>query len=683
MSAPAGTATGYTGARHARTGGGGTRRRRRLVVLDLVGTVAWCVLGYAVLIDPFRRFEVDSAISAIRGMGLGDGISTALGYSFLVFVPGQGPLVAALTPSCSALTSMLALSALALFLMRRRIQALAGCLTGIGLIFVANQLRVVLSLLAGRWYGSTALLFFHDWLGGLITFGYTMMGLLVMMWLAMYRGDRAEQDRSGRHTASRPVAWGRPGLGYRPVAPDAAGTVPAPARRQDRVVRLLYKRVLPRRVSRGLAARRERYRIDYRVGHMPPSQRARRLAELASDGLGVHTATLVAAASYETDPVVLDALAGAIAARQWEPLDEPRVLGLRLWARAWLMCRPDPAGPGTHPDSGGKLIAVTGAGGPAGVAVIRALARGGYRVLALDADPDATGLRLAACHEVVPRADDPGYGPALLAVVQRHRPDALLCTVAEEYAALYPLVPELSGLGCATWLPGPAAVRTCLDKREFARAMRRAGVPHPATTGSARRAAAIPGPWIVKPAHGRGSRDVLAADTAEELARALATVPEPVVQTRLSGREFTADVLVGRDGTVLACVPRWREQTRAGISTRGLTFTSAPVAALVAATVRAVGLTGVANVQGFLDGDPAAPRTLAVMEVNPRFSGGLPLTLGAGADLVRAYLGAVLDPAAPVAPLTFQPGVRMARHFTEVFYTPSDVDGTATRAVPA
>ncbi len=659
----------HRAARRARPGGAGTRRRRRLVVLDLVGTVAWCVLGYLALEAPFRRLEVDTAMAALRLFGLTDGIHEAQHDTFLILPAHGAPMLAELTTSCSALASMLALSALALFLMRHRAQALAGCLAGMGLIFLANQIRVIGSLLAGSWYGPGALLFFHDWLGGLITFTYTLFGLLVMIWLAMYNGQRAEQDRAGRHTARRPEVWARPGLGYRPTTPGPV--VPAaPPTRRFRLVGLVYRRILPGRISRLLAARRERWRVDYRVGHMAPGQRTRRLAELAAPGLGVHTATLVAAASYETDPVVLDALANAIAAKQWEPLDEPRALGLRLWARAWLMCRSGLPDVRVTADSGGHLVAVTGAGGPAGIAVIRALSRAGYRVLAVDADPDGTGLRLATYAAVVPRADAPGYAAALLATIERYRPDALVCTVAEEYAALYPLVAELAGLGCASWLPEPGAVRMCLDKLEFARAMRRAGVSHPATTGNPRRAATIRGPWIVKPAHGRGSRDVVAVDSVAELDRAFATVPGPIAQTRLVGREFTADVLVGRDGTVLACVPRWREQTRAGISTRGLTFTSGPVTDLVAATVRAVGLTGVANVQGFCAGDPDHPEALSVMEVNPRFSGGLPLTLAAGADLVGAYLAAVLDPAWVGRPMVYQPGVRMARHFTEVFYEP-------------
>ena len=85
--------------------------------------------------------------------------------------------------------------------------------------------------------------------------------------------------------------------------------------------------------------------------------------------------------------------------------------------------------------------------------------------------------------------------------------------------------------------------------------------------------------------------------------------------------------------------------------------------AAVAQLLSAVGLTGPANVQGFLGnaGD------IAFTEVNPRFSGGLPLSLAAGADLVGEYLRGVHGE--PVRPerLVARPDVTMFRHLVEVF----------------
>ena len=140
-------------------------------------------------------------------------------------------------------------------------------------------------------------------------------------------------------------------------------------------------------------------------------------------------------------------------------------------------------------------------------------------------------------------------------------------------------------------------------------------------------------------------------------------VVDPIVQTRLTGREFTVDVLVDRAGELAGAVPRWRIETKAGISTKGITFTDDRLVAGVGTVLAAVGLHGPANVQGFVADDG----TTSFVEVNPRFSGGLPLSIAAGADLVGEYVRGILGLPVRRERLGFRPGVTMLRHFEEVF----------------
>jgi len=51
----------------------------------------------------------------------------------------------------------------------------------------------------------------------------------------------------------------------------------------------------------------------------------------------------------------------------------------------------------------------------------------------------------------------------------------------------------------------------------------------------------------------------------------------------------------------------------------------------------------------------------------PGFSGGLPLSMAAGADLVGEYVGGILGEHVRPDRLAFRPGVTMLRHFEEVF----------------
>lgn len=305
-------------------------------------------------------------------------------------------------------------------------------------------------------------------------------------------------------------------------------------------------------------------------------------------------------------------------------------------------------------------VLVTGVGGAAGVAVLRALA-GVRPTVGADCDPLAAGLHLADDSAVVPRADDPAFVEHLLELAARTGATTLVCTVAEELPALIDARPELDRAGVRSWLPSAAAVATCVDKWVFAQACTAAGVPAPATAPGT--ADGVPGPWIVKPRNGRGSRDVHPADDAAELAWALVRVPGAIVQTRLTGTEFTVDALVDRDGRLAGAVPRWRLVTKAGISTVGRTFDAPDLVTGVATLLAAVGLTGPACVQGFVADDGA----FAFTEINPRFSGGLPLSLAAGADLVGEYLRGVDGLAVRPERLAHRAGVTMMRHYAEVY----------------
>lgn len=309
----------------------------------------------------------------------------------------------------------------------------------------------------------------------------------------------------------------------------------------------------------------------------------------------------------------------------------------------------------------GLTLLVTGAGGPAGVSVIRALVSRGHRVIGADADPAAVGIRLADESVALPRADHPHFAARVLLEAHERGAQVVISTVAEELEVLSAYADARAEQPFGTWLPSHQAIVDCNDKWRFAQRLRAAGVPTPATALAER--ADVPGPWVVKPRRGRGSRGVRFAETRDELARALADTTDAIVQTRCAGREFTADVLVSRDGRLVGCVPRWRIETKAGISTKGETFRDERVARTVAAALAAIELDGPANVQGFV----ADGGEVTIVEINPRFSGGLPLSLAAGADLVGEYVRGALGEEPREEYLSYRSGVRMYRYYEELF----------------
>lgn len=396
-----------------------------------------------------------------------------------------------------------------------------------------------------------------------------------------------------------------------------------------------------------------------------PYRRMAAVAVAAQRGVGRNAAALLDLARHEPDPGVLEALARAVAIKQWEPSDRVDVVELRLWAQSYFARQTvrDAPSPSRRPiaapvvDDETPTVLVTGAGGPAGIAVIQELRARGIRVVAADADETAAGLALADESGLLPQADDAGLVDQLCELATRTKATALISTVSEELRVLASAEDELAETGLATWLPSRRAIETCIDKWSLAQVFAESGVSSPASALVV--PYGVPGPWIVKPRFGRGSRDVYTADSEEELGWILQRVDEPVVQTRLEGLEFTVDALVDRDGELAGGVPRWRLETKAGISTKGRTFDDDDLLGEVETLLGAIGLQGPSNVQGFVQAESG---TVSFVEVNPRFSGGLPISLAAGADLVGEYLRAILGHPIRRERLQYRAGVQLSRY---------------------
>lgn len=307
-------------------------------------------------------------------------------------------------------------------------------------------------------------------------------------------------------------------------------------------------------------------------------------------------------------------------------------------------------------------VLVTGAGGPAGVGVIQELLGAGHRVVAADADPQSAGLGLTDQSGVLPMASEPNFLVAVCDLARRTGAEILVSTVAEEIVVLAQAPYYLKRDGHVdVWLPRPQVVARCIDKWELAVVARREALPFPPTNLAS--ASGVPGPWVVKPRMGRGSRNVHLIEDAGRLAWAIDQVPGAIVQSFLPGQEFTVDVLAARDSSILGAVPRWRLQTKAGISTKGRTFVDSRLLEEVARVAKVLGLEGPFNIQGFLDEDGH----LGFTDLNPRFSGGLALSLAAGADLVGQYLRGIRGLPIHAERLRYREGVQMTRFYREVF----------------
>lgn len=315
-------------------------------------------------------------------------------------------------------------------------------------------------------------------------------------------------------------------------------------------------------------------------------------------------------------------------------------------------------------------VLVTGAGGPAGVAVIRSLlARDDVDVLSADMDGWASGLYLvpAENRRIVPAGRSETFVDELIAMCAADRVDVLFSTVDVELPGLAARRDELQAVGTALAAPTHETLVTCLDKFLLAQRVEgSARIPRTRLLTADGVAEDWDFPVIIKPRSGAGSRGVRLIPDRATL-EALPLDDSILIQENLPGEEFSVDVLAGLDGAVIAAVPRSRERVDSGVSIAGRTVKRAELSDTAAAVARSIGLTGVANVQlrYSVEGVPA------LLEVNPRFPGAMPLTIAAGVDMPSLLLDLVLGRSVP-ATVDFRE-LANVRYLEDVFLDPADV----------
>lgn len=312
-------------------------------------------------------------------------------------------------------------------------------------------------------------------------------------------------------------------------------------------------------------------------------------------------------------------------------------------------------------------VLVTGAGGPAGVAVIRSLLkRDGVEVFAADMDGWASGLYLVPPERrrIISPGKSEGFVDELIGLCADDAIDVLFSTVDVE---LPPLARRRTELGAVLAAPSLDTLETCLDK--FALAVRCAPLLRTPTTHLVGPAAAAEDwtfPIIVKPRSGAGSRGVRLVHSRADL-DALGHDETLIAQENLPGDEYSVDVIANANGTVIAAVPRTRTRVDSGVSIAGLTVRDEGLEATATAVAEAIGLIGVANVQLRRDvnGVPA------LLEVNPRFPGAMPLTIAAGVDMPSLALDLALGLDLP-ASIPFRE-IANVRFLEDVFVDPAEI----------
>ena len=279
------------------------------------------------------------------------------------------------------------------------------------------------------------------------------------------------------------------------------------------------------------------------------------------------------------------------------------------------------------------------------------------RVVVAENDPTSSSASYGDVGRSLPKYDDPDYGRELMSLVAEF--DAKILISANDYELIH--VHVNSGLAnslreTGVLVPGVSAAwqAGCADKLQMAQMLAAIEVPTPATVSGADdqgidELSARADEFVVKHRFGSGSsglRVVSADQVRQAVTEAALSAPaagghpgtrdDVVVQSKLPGAEYGVDIIGSlTDGGMLSGVlARRKVRMRAGETDKAVTVDAAPFARISELIAGASDLTGLIDVDVFVDDFGEA----SVIDINPRFGGGYPFVHLAGADVPLYYL---------------------------------------------
>lgn len=267
------------------------------------------------------------------------------------------------------------------------------------------------------------------------------------------------------------------------------------------------------------------------------------------------------------------------------------------------------------------------------------------KVITVNADPYCAGLYVSDGFYIVPLVHDKNYIPIILEICKEEKIDLLIPTIDDELPIFATNQERFQRLGVKIACSPLETALICNNKYKTYQFFLKNNIPTPKTylLNGTEKDPPLPYPFIIKPRDGRGTFGFTRIRNKEEFMLYKNGIPNPIAQEELRGKEFTIDVLCDFDGRVIAVIPRERMVVRAGVSDQGRTVKDWRLISYGTMIAQLLKIRGPANIQCFVDGD-----SVMFTEVNPRFSGGIPLTIASGVDfpalLIRMAAGEKVEP---------------------------------------
>ena len=286
------------------------------------------------------------------------------------------------------------------------------------------------------------------------------------------------------------------------------------------------------------------------------------------------------------------------------------------------------------------------------------------RICGVDITNLSSAMRVCDAYYTVNQTQNPTYIDELLDIVRLEKINILIPTTDHDLLSLAQNKQKFESEGCFVLVPQPDIVQICQDKRLTYRFLSDNGFNTPKTLQADKAdAAAITYPCFLKPWDGYAGRGATVANDAEEFGFYHKRVPNCIVQEYIKGDEITCDVFTDGNGQVRCVVPRKRIEVRTGEVSKAVIVKDEQIIKEVSRLAQTLNTKYCVLTIQLLRAEDG---TICFIEINPRFGGGMPLAIKAGANFPLWLLENIFNTECS-ADNSYRDGLIMLRYDAEVW----------------
>ena len=255
-------------------------------------------------------------------------------------------------------------------------------------------------------------------------------------------------------------------------------------------------------------------------------------------------------------------------------------------------------------------------------------------IVGVDISDTAPALYFCNVQKKICPIQSSDYISQLLKICKQEKIDCLIPTIDTDLLVLAENRGAFEKIGTKVFVAAPDKIKLCRNKNYTADYFISIGLNSPKPTNDVEKYT-YGFPAFIKPKDGSSSINAYKVETRADLKVFANKIGDYVIQPFISGKEYTIDVFCDLEGNPIYITPRERIEIRAGEVLKTRICQNNQMIEEIKKLVADFKPIGGITVQLIRD---EKERKNYYIEINPRFGGGAPLSMKAGADSAAATI---------------------------------------------